>query len=107
MKDYIENLEDLKNYPIDSIAPGHGHLIENPMELIEHTIAHRLKREGKVINALKTSGGGKPEELVPFAYDDTPKHLHGWAKHSLLAHLYKLEAEKQASESEGYWKLLG
>lgn len=105
MKAYIEALADLKNYPIKAFAPGHGLLVETPFELVDHTIAHRMKREGKVIDALKKTGGDELEKLVPFAYDDTPEHLYSWAKFSLLAHLIKLKEEEKASEQDGVWKL--
>ena len=45
MKDYLDSLEKLFKYDIQSIAPGHGNLINNPQEVIQWTIDHRLQRE--------------------------------------------------------------
>ena len=53
MKDYLDSLEKLFKYDIQSIAPGHGNLINNPQEVIQWTIDHRLQREKKVIDAIK------------------------------------------------------
>ncbi|GIR88433.1 MAG: hypothetical protein CM15mP86_18920 [Gammaproteobacteria bacterium] len=53
MKQYIHSLEKLKNYDIEKIAPGHGELLDNPHEVAEWIISHRLEREKKVFHALK------------------------------------------------------
>lgn len=103
MADYIHSLEKLKNLPLQSFAPGHGELVTEPFPLIDTTVAHRLKREAKVLNALVSIGTASPASLVEQAYEDTPKFLHGLARFSLEAHLIKLEKEGKASRSGMLW----
>ncbi|HET8707603.1 MAG TPA: MBL fold metallo-hydrolase [Pseudomonadales bacterium] len=103
MADYIQSLEKLKSLPLQSFAPGHGELVCDPFPLIDSTIAHRLKREAKVWDALVSIGTASPASLVEQAYQDTPKFLHGLARFSLEAHLIKLEKEGKVSRSGMLW----
>ena len=108
MNQYIKSLEKLKNYDIEKIAPGHGDILENPHEVADWIISHRLEREKKVFLALKEASRGTPESLVERVYDDVDSSLFPIAKASLLAHLIKLEEDKViAKEGEEYiWKEL-
>ena len=49
--------------------------------------AHRLKREAKVVAAMRARPDGSPEDWVPLAYDDVPERLWPVAKRSLQAHV--------------------
>ena len=64
MQHYIESLRRMLNYKVDFLAPGHGDLIGNPRAEIEHLIAHRLKREAKVADALTRLGTVDIDTLV-------------------------------------------
>jgi glyoxylase-like metal-dependent hydrolase (beta-lactamase superfamily II) len=99
MRDYLASLRRLQGLPIDALAPGHGTVIENAQDEIARVIAHRLKRESKVVAALAARGRATLDELLPTVYDDVPVSLHAWARHSLLAHAIKLVEEGRASES--------
>ena len=90
MRAYLDSLERLLAEDIAILAPGHGYLIGEPRHEIRRLVAHRMKRERKVIHALETLGKASVEQLVPLAYDDVPSRLHGWAARSLTAHLHKL-----------------
>jgi glyoxylase-like metal-dependent hydrolase (beta-lactamase superfamily II) len=90
MADYLRSLEKLKKLRIRSIAPGHGTLIEQPKELIDWYIAHRLEREAKVYDALAQAGTAKVDALVPVVYGDVDPALYPVARYSLHAHLLKL-----------------
>jgi hydroxyacylglutathione hydrolase len=71
---------------------------------IDRLIAHRMKRESKVFNALHAHPRGTLDDLVEIAYDDTPKVLWGAAKRSLLAHLLKLREDGRAEQTDdGRW----
>ena len=70
MKQYIESLEKLKDYDIKKIAPGHGEVLENPHQVADWIINHRLEREKKVFEALKDASKGTPDSLVEKVYDD-------------------------------------
>jgi len=94
MKQYIQSLEKLKDYDIEKIAPGHGELLENPHEVADWIINHRLEREKKVFQALQEANKGTPDSLVEKVYDDVDSSLFPIAKASLLAHLIKLEEDQ-------------
>jgi glyoxylase-like metal-dependent hydrolase (beta-lactamase superfamily II) len=49
MHAYLESLARLKDEKLRAIAPGHGELIEEPYAAIDALIAHRLRRESRVI----------------------------------------------------------
>lgn len=107
MADYLDSLTMLKSYPIAQFAPGHGNLVDEPFALVDATVAHRLKREAKIVAAMEKAAQATVKELVKIAYDDTPEYLHKLAEHSLLAHLLKLEKENRAERSEERWSYTG
>lgn len=99
MREYLASLRRLQPLPIDALAPGHGTVIPDAQAEITRVIAHRLAREAKVIAALAARGRATVDELLPAVYDDVPVALHGWARHSLLAHAIKLVEDGRASAS--------
>jgi glyoxylase-like metal-dependent hydrolase (beta-lactamase superfamily II) len=102
---YLKSLEDLLALDMTCIAPGHGHLIDAPHDEARRLIAHRLKREQKVVDGFATKNPASLDELVPVVYADTPVKLHGAAKRSLYAHLLKLEADGRVSRVGESWRL--
>lgn len=96
MADYVNSLRTLLRCDIDTIAPGHGTLMDDAKQIIERTIAHRLAREEKVIVALKKFPDSSVGELVRSVYSDVDEKLYKLASWSLLAHLLKLEKEGRA-----------
>jgi glyoxylase-like metal-dependent hydrolase (beta-lactamase superfamily II) len=106
MQAYIASLTRMLDYPLRHIAPGHGDLIEEPAAEIRHLIAHRLKREAKVVTALARLGRASIEALTPAVYDDVDPAMHGWAALSLHAHLIKLERDGRARVQGDEWALL-
>ena len=96
MRAYLASLERVLAEDVAILAPGHGYLIGEPRHEIRRLVQHRMKREGKVIEALRTLGEASVGELVPLAYDDVPVRLHTWAARSLTAHLHKLIADGAA-----------
>ncbi len=103
---YFNSLNKLSNFEITAFAPGHGHVIQTPREEVARIIAHRLKREQKVLNALNAKHPATLEDLVPLAYDDVSPKLYVPAQRSLHAHLLKLAMEKRAMELGGSWQPL-
>ena len=101
---YMDSLKKLLAFDLDWLAPGHGFLIEQPHTAVNNLVAHRLRRENKVLEKLRKLGDASIEELVPLAYDEVPSVLHQAAARSLLAHLDKLLAEGRVSESAGRWR---
>jgi hydroxyacylglutathione hydrolase len=106
MNAYLNSLELLKSYDIDYLAPGHGAVMDNPNAIVDHTIAHRLGREKKVLLALEKVNKGTIEQVLKEAYADTPEFLHGLARMSLTAHLEKLESDGKVNYSNKLWQLI-
>ncbi|MGH8661067.1 MAG: MBL fold metallo-hydrolase, partial [Burkholderiales bacterium] len=88
-----------------AIAPGHGYVIEKPHEEVRRLIAHRMKREQKVLDAFRRANPATLDELLPFVYDDVPQGVHPVARRSLHAHLIKLARDGRVAERGGTWKL--
>lgn len=103
MQAYFASLEKLFGLDLAALAPGHGRIIETPHDEVRRLIAHRLKREEKVVGALARRNPASIDELVPLAYDDVSERLHPVAKRSLHAHLIKLAREGRATESPAGW----
>ena len=103
MAAYLRSLRALADEPPEWLAPGHGFLVAEPRAVLEGLIAHRLKREAKVVAALSVEVARTLDELVQRVYDDVNPALHGVAARSLLAHLLKLAGEGRAQERQGSW----
>jgi glyoxylase-like metal-dependent hydrolase (beta-lactamase superfamily II) len=103
MRAYLTSLQRLLDIDIKTLAPGHGHLIQDPQAEVERLIRHRLRREDKVRQALAAAGsaGATIDMLLPGAYDDVPKVLYQMAAFSLQAHLEKLIDEGEVRFQAG------
>jgi glyoxylase-like metal-dependent hydrolase (beta-lactamase superfamily II) len=89
MRLYLQALEGLKALPLRALAPAHGQLMHQPLQVIETLLRHRARRESKA--------------LADQVYDDIAPALLPLACRTLLAHLLKLEAEGRARQSNGLW----
>jgi glyoxylase-like metal-dependent hydrolase (beta-lactamase superfamily II) len=108
MRLYLESLQRLRALSLTALVPGHGAVMPGALAEVERVIAHRLKREQKVIDALCRHGGlATLDALVPEVYDDTAVALHRLARFSLLAHLQKLAEEGRARQSGDRWQWCG
>jgi len=103
MSAYLASLERMRALAPSSLLPAHGPVIADADGKLRAYIAHRLMREGKVADALAATPGARPADLVPRAYDDTPRPLWGLAERSLVAHLVKLEADGRARRDGERW----
>ena len=108
MKAYIESLQRLLDYPLQFIAPGHGDVMPEPKATVDWLVNHRLMREQKVIDGLRTTGRAPLDELVKVVYDDVDTSLHKMAQLSLSAHLIKLREENRARQHapDDSWEIL-
>jgi glyoxylase-like metal-dependent hydrolase (beta-lactamase superfamily II) len=104
MQAYFASLERLLTLDLAAFAPGHGRIIEKPHDEARRLIAHRLKREQKVADALARKSPATIDELVPLAYDDVSERLYPVARRSLHGHLIKLAREGRAVEQGERWK---
>jgi glyoxylase-like metal-dependent hydrolase (beta-lactamase superfamily II) len=107
MAEYLVSLERLKQYPIKQLLPGHGDVIDDPIGVVDGLIAHRLRREEKVIRVLGAQGEMSLVDMTPLVYDDVDASLHPVAQVSLWAHLLKLEKEGKATKDTGQHWLFG
>lgn len=105
MQAYLDSLQRLLELPVGALAPGHGHVIDTPQDEVRRLIAHRLKREGKVLAALERVGPATLETLVAHAYDDVPQRIHHVAMRSLHASLIRLERNGRAACAGGVWRV--
>jgi glyoxylase-like metal-dependent hydrolase (beta-lactamase superfamily II) len=106
---YLASLERLRSLRLKAIAPGHGHVIDDPAGAIDAYVRHRLAREEAIATALAAAGTATVDELVAKVYVDVPVELHPVARHSVHAHLLKLAAEGRATGSglDGPWSSAG
>jgi endoribonuclease LACTB2 len=103
MQVYLAQLERLARLDAFVALPAHGDPIDRPTELFRRYIDHRLLRESKVLDAVRSAGpdGAAAAALVPTAYADTPPSLWPIAKLSLESHLEKLVREGRVREHDG------
>jgi glyoxylase-like metal-dependent hydrolase (beta-lactamase superfamily II) len=107
MAAYFASLEKLKTIRprLRAIAPGHGHLIEDPMATIDEYIEHRRAREKQVLDVLRRRGTATIAEIVEDIYTDVAPELHPVARRSVWAHLRKLadDGEAKGDRFDGEW----
>ena len=103
---YLKSLRELIELDLDWLAPGHGFLMPQPRQAMQHIVAHRLKREAKVLQAFDAAGAHGVDTLLARVYDDVPAQLQAMARRSLMAHLLKLRDDGRIVESSsGHWAL--
>ncbi|MBS0445669.1 MAG: MBL fold metallo-hydrolase [Proteobacteria bacterium] len=107
MAAYLVSLRALAQLDLEWLAPGHGFLMPEPRRAIEAIVSHRLKREAKVVAALRALGPASAEALLARVYDDVQPRLLPMALRSLTAHLYKLRTDERAVEQGDVWTLVG
>lgn len=105
--DYLQSLRKLLDRPVQAILPGHGTVIADARTAVEGTIAHRLRREDKLLARFPVGTANTLMALVAQVYDDVPAQLHPVARFSLWAHLIKLAEEGRARETADGWQRLG
>jgi recombination protein RecT len=105
MTTYLQSLDNLSAlcaaHQADFILPAHGYVLTRcdgtehaggAQSAIEELKAHRLRREAKVLAAMRTKPGASVQDLLPLAYDDVPPKLWPVAARSLTAHMQRIEA---------------
>jgi glyoxylase-like metal-dependent hydrolase (beta-lactamase superfamily II) len=104
MRQYLDSLRRLEQLALTALVPGHGAVIPEPHAEIRRIVAHRLRRESRLIDALQVRGGTATlDALLPTVYSDVPVALHGMARYSLLAHVLKLEDEGRLERRGDTW----
>ena len=107
MAAYLASLERLKTIRprLRAIAPGHGHVIDDPLAVVDQTIAHRLAREAQVLDVLRERGPVTITDLVEEIYADVAPDLHPVARRTVWAHLRKLadDGAAKGDDLDGEW----
>ena len=94
MAHYFASLEKLLARDLSRIYPGHGPVIPDARAKIEEYLAHRLKREQQVLDAVMR-GISEPYRIVEEIYAEIPAILHPAAEQSVRQHLRKLAEERR------------
>ena len=96
MTDYLDSLDLLAHEcqanPLEFIMPAHGYVLGFAAQAIAQLKAHRLKREAKVIDAMRALPHGTLEDWVAHAYADVPERLWPVAARSLQAHVDRIQS---------------
>ena len=92
MRAYLASLERMAALEPARIYPGHGDVIEQPLERIAEFLAHRRLRESQVIACLD-AGVTDVDSMVARIYPDLAEGLRSAARQTVEAHLGKLRAE--------------
>lgn len=104
MSAYMASLERLAALGDIACLPSHGGAAPSVRARAGLYIEHRLARERKVFQALERDTLLSLEEITARAYDDVPVEVHKLAKHSALAHLYKLVDDGRVVELSDAWR---
>ena len=106
MAAYLDSLRRLRAMRIRTIAPGHGHLIDDPKAKIDEYLVHRDEREANILRAVG-EGARTVDDVVARVYVDVRDELHPIARHSVHAHLLKLRAEGKVrgADLDGEWSV--
>lgn len=108
MAAYLSSLAKVRDLEPVAIAPGHGHVIDDPQARIDWYVAHRLEREAQLHGLLTEMGPSRIPALVDAAYVDLDPVLVPMARRSVHAHLRKLAAEGRVRGvgARGEWRAL-
>jgi glyoxylase-like metal-dependent hydrolase (beta-lactamase superfamily II) len=83
---YLTSLEKLQGTGLERLYPGHGDEIDNPDQVIDWYLAHRLQRHQEIFDAI-VAGATSTEEVLEIVYREVDKSLHPLAERSVKAHL--------------------
>jgi glyoxylase-like metal-dependent hydrolase (beta-lactamase superfamily II)/8-oxo-dGTP pyrophosphatase MutT (NUDIX family) len=98
MIDYLHSLDRMRSISgLTILFGGHGAAVAAPYEKIDDYISHRLEREAKILEAVK-SGITSPREIVTAVYTDVSPKAYEMAERSVIAHLEKLRIEGKVSD---------
>jgi glyoxylase-like metal-dependent hydrolase (beta-lactamase superfamily II) len=104
MATYLASLERLRSLRLKHIAPGHGHLIDDPKAKIEEYVTHRLAREAQILDLVRRDGPLRLDALVDEVYREIDPELKEPATRTAHAHLLKLEAEGKVKVARERWQ---
>jgi glyoxylase-like metal-dependent hydrolase (beta-lactamase superfamily II) len=89
LNDYLASLARMASLDPARIYPGHGPIIERPLDAIREYVDHRRAREAQIL-AARRRVGDDVEALVSAVYAGLPDALRPAARMTIQAHLEKL-----------------
>lgn len=89
---YLSSLRRLYGRDPETVYPGHGPFIDDPRRTVERLVAHRLRRERRVLAAVRR-GAGTVDQILTEAYDKDISDVRELAAATVRAHLEKLAVE--------------
>jgi glyoxylase-like metal-dependent hydrolase (beta-lactamase superfamily II) len=93
LRAYMASLERLAELEPKRVLPGHGPIIDRPVDLIAQYLAHRRMREAQVRECL-AAGMADPAAIVARLYPELPAALSDAARATIEAHLEKLREDE-------------
>lgn len=95
LRAYLQSLERLAALAPRRIYPGHGPVIERPVELIREYVAHRLMRERQIRSCLQ-DGITDVDAMVTTIYGVLAGPIRRAARQTVEAHLEKIRDDGRA-----------
>jgi glyoxylase-like metal-dependent hydrolase (beta-lactamase superfamily II) len=89
---YLVALRRLLARDPPALFPGHGPVVADPRAACERLIRHRLRRERRVLDAVR-GGAGDVDAVLDAAYEKDLSGVRDLARATVAAHLEKLAAE--------------
>lgn len=91
---YMRSLARIRDLPnLQIICPGHGPIIDNPVQVIDEYIDHRNQREQQILATLAEGVVLTSWEIMERLYGDIDPRLRRAADGNVRSHLKKLEDE--------------
>jgi glyoxylase-like metal-dependent hydrolase (beta-lactamase superfamily II) len=92
LRQYLQSLERLAALRPERIFPGHGDVIEHPLEVLDEYVKHRQLRERQILECL-ADGVTEVDAIVRRLHPGLAVGLHSAARSTVEAHLQKLREE--------------
>lgn len=91
--DSLERLRDLADQDLDVLLPGHGPVLQSPIEVLDYYLRHREERLDQV-RAAVAAGAVDAMDVVRRVYADVDEVLWSAAEKSVRAQLDYLEQQR-------------
>ncbi|GAB5512186.1 MAG: MBL fold metallo-hydrolase [Hyphomicrobiales bacterium] len=89
LTDFMTSCHRMKSRNWHRFYPGHGDVVENPIERLDWLISHRQVREAAILDVLARQPANIPA-LTVAVYKDIPEKMLPAAQRNVLAHLIDL-----------------
>jgi glyoxylase-like metal-dependent hydrolase (beta-lactamase superfamily II) len=97
LSDYLDSLQrlrDLANQDVDVVLPGHGPVVDAPIDVLDYYLQHRRERLEQV-RAAVAAGDADAAAVVRRVYSDVDESLWHAAELSVRAQLEYLEQSRR------------